>query len=114
VVNPGNGEGIAYAMETGQLAAEAGLAMLASGDRERLAAYPRALHERYASYFTIGRVFAKMIGDPRIMRLCIQYGLHQRTVTKLVLKLLSNLYEPRGGDITDRVVQALVAMAPAR
>jgi geranylgeranyl reductase family protein len=115
VVNPGNGEGIAYAMETGQLAAEAGLAMLASGgDRARLDAYPRALDERYGSYFTIGRVFAKLIGDPRIMRLCVQYGLHQRTMMKLVLKLLGNLYEPRGGDITDRVVQALVAMAPAR
>jgi menaquinone-9 beta-reductase len=114
VVNPGNGEGIAYAMETGQLAAEAGLAKLATGDHERLADYPRALNERYGSYFTIGRVFAKLIGDPRVMRLCVQHGLRQRTMMKLVLKLLSNLYEPRGGDVTDRVVQALVAMAPAR
>jgi hypothetical protein len=33
---------------------------------------------------------------------------------KIVLKLLANLYEPRGGDATDRVVRALTAMAPSR
>jgi geranylgeranyl reductase family protein len=114
VVNPGNGEGIAYAMESGQLAAGAAMSMLQTGDRAKLAEYPKALTERYGSYFTIGRVFAKLIGDPRVMKLCVHYGLEQRTLMRLVLKLLGNLYEPRGGDLTDRVVQALVAMTPAR
>ena len=33
---------------------------------------------------------------------------------KLVLKPLANLYEPARGDATDRVVQALVRLAPSR
>ncbi len=60
-VNPFNGEGIAYAMETGRLAAEAAVQALARPEgpaRERaLEAYPRALAERYGGYYTLGRIF---------------------------------------------------------
>jgi hypothetical protein len=33
---------------------------------------------------------------------------------KIAFKLLANLYEPRGGDVADRMVKALVRMAPVR
>jgi hypothetical protein len=32
---------------------------------------------------------------------------------KLVLKLLANLTDPRGGDAMDRVINALTKLAPA-
>ena len=32
---------------------------------------------------------------------------------KFVLKLLANLTEPRGGDATDRIINALARIAPA-
>ncbi len=114
LVNPFNGEGIDYAMESGQLAAEAGLAVLASGDRARLGRYRTAVERRFGSYFALGRVFVKLIGEPRVMRIATTYGLPRPFLMKIVLKLLANLYNPGGGDAADRVVRALTAMAPAR
>jgi menaquinone-9 beta-reductase len=56
----------------------------------------------------------RAIGDPRVMKLAATYGLRRPTLMKAALKLLGNLYEPRGGDAADRLVKALVRMAPAR
>ncbi len=114
LVNPFNGEGIDYAMESGQLAAEAGLAVLASGDRTHLDHYRLAVERRFGSYFALGRLFVKLIGEPNVMRIATSYGLPRPYLMKIVLKLLANLYEPRGGDAADRVVRALTAMAPSR
>jgi flavin-dependent dehydrogenase len=114
LVNPFNGEGIDYAMESGQLAAEAGLDVLASGDRRRLSAYRAAVERRFGSYFTLGRVFVRAIGDPRVMKACTRYGLPRPTLMKLVLKIMANLYEPAKGDTTDRIVRTLVRLAPSR
>jgi len=114
LVNPFNGEGIDYAMESGQLAAQVGLAVLESGDRSRLAAYRTAVERGFGSYFAIGRLFVRLIGDPRFMKAATRYGLPRPTLMKLVLKLLANLYEPARGDASDHVVRALVRMAPSR
>jgi flavin-dependent dehydrogenase len=114
LVNPFNGEGIDYAMESGQLAAEVGLAVLESGDRTRLRGYRAALERSFGSYFTLGRVFVRAIGHPQVMKACARYGLPRPTLMKLVLKLMANLYEPARGDATDRVVRALVRLAPSR
>jgi geranylgeranyl reductase family protein len=114
LVNPFNGEGIDYALESGELAAQAGLAVLESGDRTRLLAYRTALEQRFGSYFSVGRLFIRLIGDPRFMKLATRYGLPHPTLMKLVLKLLANLYEPTRGDTIDHVVRGLVRLAPSR
>jgi geranylgeranyl reductase family protein len=114
LVNPFNGEGIDYALESGELAAQAALATLASGDRARLLAYRAALEQRFGSYFAVGRLFVRLIGDPRFMKVATRYGLPRPTLMKLVLKLLANLYEPARGDAIDRVVRGLVRLAPSR
>ena len=68
MVNPFNGEGIAYAMESGELAAEVivqALARPTADSRERaLQAYPQTLKEAYGGYYTVGRLFVKVIGNP--------------------------------------------------
>jgi menaquinone-9 beta-reductase len=114
LVNPFNGEGIDYALESGELAALVALEVLESGDRERLLAYRTAVERRFGSYFAVGRLFVRLIGDPRFMKLATTYGLPRPTLMKLVLKLLANLYEPARGDTTDRVVRGLVRLAPSR
>ena len=114
LVNPFNGEGIDYARESGQLAAEVGLAVLESGNRSLLAGYRTAVERRFGSYFAVGRLFVRLIGDPRFMKAATRYGLPRPTLMKLVLKLLANLYEPARGDASDHIVRALVRMAPSR
>jgi flavin-dependent dehydrogenase len=49
LVNPFNGEGIDYALESGELAAQAALAALSSGDRTRLFAYRAAVEQHSAA-----------------------------------------------------------------
>jgi geranylgeranyl reductase family protein len=117
MVNPFNGEGIAYAMESGQLAADViaqALRRPTAESRERaLADYPRRLSQEYGGYYTLGRVFLKLIGNPEIMRLCTQRGLTHPHFMKLTMTTLSNLRDPRGGEWTDRIVNALSKAAPA-
>jgi geranylgeranyl reductase family protein len=116
-VNPFNGEGIAYAMESGLLAAEVAaqaLARPAGPARERaLQAYPTAMKDAYGGYFTLGRVFVGLIGHPQVMHVATKYGLPRPLLMKFTLKLLANLTDPRGGDALDRVINGLVRLAPA-
>jgi geranylgeranyl reductase family protein len=116
-VNPFNGEGIAYAMETGELAAEyvaQALARPSGPGRERaLEAYRAALRAEYGGYYRLGGVFVKLIGNPTVMKLATRYGLPRPTLMRFVLKLLANLTDPRGGDAMDRVITALTRLAPA-
>src|SRR5262249_30799704 len=79
MVNPFNGEGIAYAMEAGEYAAAAIIQALGRPDdaaRERaLSAYPQQLRDAWGGYFTLGRLFVKAIGHPSVMRLTTRHGL---------------------------------------
>ncbi len=117
MVNPFNGEGIEYAMHSGRLAAEVTAAALAATDgaaRERaLGAYPAALRSELGGYFTLGRAFARLIEHPAVMGAAVRHGLPRPLVMRLVVKLLANLAEPRGGDAADRVVATLTRLAPA-
>ncbi|MBE1485662.1 geranylgeranyl reductase family protein [Plantactinospora soyae] len=117
MVNPFNGEGIAYAMESGELAAEVAvqaLARPAGAERERaLAGYPAELKVRYGGYYRLGNIFVKMIGNPQVMRIATKHGMPHPTLMRFVLKLLANLTDPRGGDAMDRVINAMTKVAPA-
>jgi geranylgeranyl reductase family protein len=117
MVNPMNGEGIAYAMESGRLAAEVVAQALAEPEgvrRERtLHGYPKALDAEYGGYYTVGRLFVKAIGHPSVMKLCTRHGLPHPTLMRFCLKLLANLADPRGGDAFDRIVTTLNRLAPA-
>ncbi len=117
MVNPFNGEGIAYAMESGRLAAEViaqGFARQTDAGREKvLQSYPTVMKDALGGYYTLGRGFATMIGNPEIMRLAVKYGLPRTTMMKFLLKIMANLAEPHGGDAGDRLINALSKMAPS-
>jgi flavin-dependent dehydrogenase len=116
-VNPFNGEGIAYAMESGLLAAEVAAQALArpvGPNRERaLAAYPQRMKDTYGGYYTLGRVFVGAIGHPQVMKIATKYGLPRPTLMRFTLKLLANLTDPHGGDAMDRLINGLSRVAPA-
>ncbi|MFP5225771.1 MAG: geranylgeranyl reductase family protein [Actinomycetota bacterium] len=111
-VNPFNGEGIAYAMETGELAAGAAIEALASGSPHALRVYPDRLKETYEGYFILGRAFVRLIGEPKVMRFLTQHGLKRRDLMRFAFKVLANLAEPRRGDSHDRLFNAMVKVAP--
>jgi menaquinone-9 beta-reductase len=117
MVNPFNGEGIAYAMECGEIAGRVIAQALARPDQagtERvLHGYPQALRDAYGGYYTLGRKFVGAIGHPWVMKFATRHGMPRPALMRFTLKLLANLTEPRGGDAADRVINALSKLTPA-
>ena len=114
MVNPFNGEGISYAMESGKLAAELIYEALVN-DRPGLAqVYPTELRRRYGRYFFVGRNFAKAIGRPKIMRSLTKFGLPREGLMRFAMRVMANLTDGPTGDMQDRLFDALLRLAPAR
>ncbi|GAA4620864.1 geranylgeranyl reductase family protein [Saccharopolyspora hordei] len=117
MVNPFNGEGIAYAMESARLAAECvvhALARPTGFSREQaLRRYPVAVKQALGGYFRLGNTFSKLIGNPVVMRTATKHGLPRTTLMRFVLKLLANLYDDKDGDVMDRVISATTRLTPS-
>jgi geranylgeranyl reductase family protein len=117
MVNPFNGEGIAYAMESGRVAAGVAVEALhrptAGATEQALQAYPQLMRDAHGGYYTLGRVFVRLIGHAEVMKALTRYGLPRPSAMRFALKLLANLTEPRGGDLTDRLITGLRAVVPA-
>ncbi|MFD0883570.1 geranylgeranyl reductase family protein [Streptosporangium algeriense] len=116
MINPFNGEGIAYAMESGQVAAETivqALGRTTPAQRERvLRAYPQTLKDAYGGYFTLGRGFVELIGHRGVMDFAARHALPHPRLMRFALKLLGNLTDRRG-DASDRIINALSKVAPS-
>jgi menaquinone-9 beta-reductase len=116
MVNPFNGEGIAYAMESGEILARTIAQALARPTREQaervLRGYPQELRDAYGGYYALGRVFVQLIGRPRLMRFATRHGMPRPALMRFALKLLANLTDPRGGDAVDRVINGMTRLAP--
>ncbi|MFC7341624.1 geranylgeranyl reductase family protein [Saccharopolyspora griseoalba] len=117
MVNPFNGEGIAYAMQSARLAAECvvhAMARPAGFSREQaLRRYPTAVQQELGGYFRLGNIFSKLIGNPTVMRMAARHGLPRPLLMRFVLKLLANLYDEKGGDTMDRVINATTRLTPS-
>ena len=116
MVSPFNGEGIAPALKAGRLAAGAiaqGLSRTSQAGLDRaMSAYPEQLRAEYGGYYSLGRVFVRLIENPRIMHLCTYYGLGRPRLMELVNKLLSDGFERHGGDADDRLITTLAKVVP--
>lgn len=116
-VNPFNGEGIAYAMESAAMAAESVLQALGRADgpsREAaLQGYAAAMKDHLGAYYRLGGMFSTLIGKPAIMKTATRLGLPRKRLMYLVLKLLAGLYDSRDGDWADKVVRSLTRMVPS-
>ena len=112
-VNPMNGEGIAYAIETAEMAAELLHEALVK-DRPGLAMlYPQALREKYGRYFRLGRGFAKLVGKPEIMGPATKYLLPNPRVMGFAMRMMANLTDGRDGDRQDKLFYLLERLARA-
>ena len=63
-------------------------------------------------YYGMGRAFAAIIEHPSVMRACTKYGLPRPTIMWITHKLLSDVYEPHGGDWADRILATMARVAP--
>jgi menaquinone-9 beta-reductase len=114
-INPFNGEGIAYAYETGRMAAEALDEALRTGDGLALGRYPERLEEVYGLYFRVARLFVRAIGNPAVMSELTRIGMHSKTLMEWVLRIMSNLLRPDElgpAEAVYRTLARLVAVGP--
>jgi geranylgeranyl reductase family protein len=116
-VNPFNGEGISYAMETGRMAAEAILDALAVPEglpREAaLRRYPERLRAEYGHHHRLGTVFLALLARPDVVRFATAHGLKRPAMVEAALRLMGNLSDGRRGDRVDRTFALLTRLAPA-
>ncbi|HQA30982.1 MAG TPA: geranylgeranyl reductase family protein [Propioniciclava tarda] len=118
MISPFNGEGIAYALEAGELAAdaiaEAHYRGHGTSSAERaLQGYQNRVKAELGGYFRLGNTFVKLINNPQIMNLCTTYGLPRPTLMRFVHKLLAHLYDTRDGDWMDKVITAATKVVPS-
>ena len=109
-INPWNGEGIAYAYETGRIAAEHIGRSLGTGDFSLLRRYPQHLEDEYGLYYKMARIFVKLIGNPTVMRTLAHTGLRNRSLMEWTLKVMSNLLDEEDKHMGEKTYDALAAI----
>jgi menaquinone-9 beta-reductase len=112
-VNPFNGEGIAYAMETAEIAADLVHEALVQRRPGLTMMYPQVLRDTYGRYFFIGRQFARVIGNPAVMGRATRYLLPNQRVMSFALRVMGNLTDGPDGDLQDKLFAAMQKVARA-
>ena len=97
-VNPLNGEGIDYGLETGRLVAEL---MAAGGDLDT--AWPELLREHYGEAFSIARRLAGVATVPQVVAALGPAGMRSDWLMTLALRWMGNLVDDADRDRAARV-----------
>ena len=96
-VNPLNGEGIDYGLETGRLAAE----LLGSGDLTQ--AWPAELHRHYARGFSVARRLALLLTIPRFLPTVGPIAMRSQFLMGVAVRVMGNLVTDEDADWVARV-----------
>jgi flavin-dependent dehydrogenase len=110
-INPFNGEGIAYAYETGRLAAAFLGAALAGEGPAALRRYDRHLTEAYGDYYRVGRAFVRLISNPAAMHWCVAVGMRSEAFMKELLRIMANLMRPGAPGVAELGYDLLLRIA---
>ena len=99
-VNPLNGEGIDYGLETGRLLVEH---LADAPDGDLTAAWPQTLRRHYGEAFSIARRLAGLLTVPGLLPLGGPVGMRSRPLMTLALRVMGNLVTPQDRDLLARV-----------
>ncbi|MFA1544021.1 geranylgeranyl reductase family protein [Actinomadura monticuli] len=114
MVNPFSGEGIAYSLEAGRLAAEVITAAYHGPFPEKiLRSYPAAVRRANGAPFTLGRALTRAMDDPRVMRLATHHGLTRPALMRFALTLAGGMPPAPVPTASDRLAAALTRLTPA-
>jgi len=100
-VNPLNGEGIDYGLETGHLAAQLLTSRGPSYDLSTI--WPGLLRERYGEAFSIARRLAGLITVPGLLASLGPIGMRSTFLMTIALRVMGNLITPEDRDATARL-----------
>jgi menaquinone-9 beta-reductase len=111
MINPCNGEGIAYAYETGRIAARHIDEALRTGSSPDLHGYTGELTAVYGPYYRLGRRFVKLIGHPTLMERLVSAGMRSKQVMSFALIVLANLDDTPGHGARQKGLKLLKKLA---
>ncbi len=100
LVNPMNGEGIDYGLESGMLAANLFVENPATAADE----YDRLVGDRFDSFLRTGRRFSFLIGHPWILRSGLRFAVGTETVANITLQVMGNLIDAESNDASAKVL----------
>jgi flavin-dependent dehydrogenase len=100
-VNPMNGEGIDYALESGMLAVEQYLADPAQAP----ANYDRLVGQRFDAFLRTGRRFSFLIGHPWLLRPGLRIAVGTQTTADITLAVMGNLIDSSTPGAAGRVMR---------
>ncbi|UXA18741.1 menaquinone reductase [Mycobacterium sp. SMC-4] len=104
-VNPLNGEGIDYGLETGRLAVE----LLGSGSYET--AWPAVLHEHYARGFSMARRLALLLTFPRFLPLAGPLAMRSSVLMTIAVRVMGNFVTDEDEDAVARLWRGAGALS---
>jgi geranylgeranyl reductase family protein len=100
-VNPMNGEGIDYGLESGMLAVEQFLRDPAAAPAE----YDRLVGERFDAFLRTGRRFSFLIGHPLLLRTGLRIAVGTQTTADITLAVMGNLVDGTSTGAAGRVLR---------
>lgn len=92
LINPMNGEGIDYGLESGMLAADLFLEDPGSAPVE----YDRLIGQRFDAFLRTGRRFSYLIGHPLILRSGLRLAVGTKLIANITLQVMGNLIDTTG------------------
>ncbi len=105
LINPMNGEGIDYGLESGMILAD----LFLDDPTTAPSSYDRIIGERFDGFLRTGRRFSFLIGHPWILRNGLRLAVGTQTVANITLQVMGNLIDgdteglaPRVLDVVDR------------
>lgn len=102
LVNPMNGEGIDYGLETGMLIAD----LFESDPATCTEIYDREVGTRFDAFLRTGRRFSFLIGHPRILRSGLRLAVGTDAIAKITLQVMGNLVDNETPGAAGRVMWA--------
>jgi geranylgeranyl reductase family protein len=111
MINPMNGEGIAYGYETGRIAARHIDEALHDGSSNSLDGYTTELKETYGPYYRLGRRFVNIIGNPVVMERLVSFGMRSKNVMSYALTLMANLEDVNGKGLEQKGLKMMKRLA---
>ncbi|MEY4136392.1 MAG: hypothetical protein RL205_520, partial [Actinomycetota bacterium] len=105
-VNPLNGEGIDYGLETGHLAAQLFADTIPNARMDYTMQWAPILRARYGTAFSIARRLAGFLTVPKLLPTLGPVGMRSRGLMTVALRVMGNLVTEEDTDITARLWRA--------
>lgn len=112
-VNPFNGDGLSFGLESARVAAEVVHEALRTRDPTLLGGYSRMLDHQWGGYFKLGRLFLRGLGLPGVVNALGVTALRTPRITGRAVRFMTGLDDVRTpGDPAERAALAVARSLP--